>query len=194
MQIQVINFEVCKNHYVITRMIKTTSKNRIEYVPYHCYKQSFADGYILISVTRENELIDWCQINDIPLEKTVVISNQSLKQFLHWEGINLFDKSLGFEKLCQYLMIVREKSPEIDIFENRTIKSGKIRKEREMEDCIQLILKQNLGLSKQALILLFVKEKNPMQLDESKSMKNKVLQYYVKGISETYDYLIIQNK
>lgn len=193
MNIQVINFETCRDHYLITRMLKTTSNNQIEYVPSHFYKERSADCYILICKGEENTLLDWCQSNHVPLEKVIVLSNHPLNQFFTWVGINTFEKDIDFEKMCQWIMTIKEKNPEIDLFENRLLKTGKIRKDHDYELCLQSILKQNPDLGRNSEIFLFVKEKSLFLLNPPKNNKAPLKQYYIKGISETYDYLIVKD-
>lgn len=193
MNIQVVNFETCKDHYLITRMLKTTQKNQIEYAPSHCFKKKPADCYFLIAKMEEAQLSEWCQANAIPQEKTIVLSNHPLKRFTTWVGANLFDHDIDFEKLCQWLMTIREKSPEIPLFENRLIKAGKIRKDHDYETCAHAVLKQNPGMGKNTEILLFVKEKSPFRLNPPEQPSLAFRQYYLKGIAETYDYLTMQD-
>ena len=190
MNIQVINFETCKDHYQVTRMLKTTSHNQIEYTPAYCFKKKEADCYLLISKSEESQLLDWCKENNISSDKVIVLCNKFLNEMCSWTGINIFERDVDFEKICQWLMAVKEKSPQISLFHNCTMKVGKIRKDHDYEGCVQSIMKQNPGL-KDAEIFLFVKEKSPFEIVPSKTSRIQLNQYYLKGISDTYDYLIV---
>lgn len=194
MNIQVINFEVCKDHYLITKMVKTTSHNQIEYVPSYYYKKKLADCYLLINKQEENKIIDWCQCHEIPMEKTIVLTNRQLNQFIAWIGENVFEKDLDFEKVCQWLMTIKEKNPDLDLFINCTIRTGKIRKDHDYDTCLQSIMKQNPGLKKDCELFLFVKEKSYFMMNQPQDCTRVMQQYYLKGISETYDYMILNEK
>lgn len=190
MNIQVINFETCQDHYQITRMLKTTSQNEIEYMPFHCYERKEADCYLLISKADQNVLLSWCKAKQLDLSKVIVLTNQALSSFICWQGINLFDQDIDFEKICQWLMVIKEKSPEIDYFQSCVLKIGKIRKEHDYNTCVQAIMKQNPGMKK-GHVFLFVKEKSHFLLNVNQASTLKLNQYYLKGIAETYDYLIV---
>ncbi len=195
MNIQVINFEINKEHYVITRMLKTTKNNHIEYLPSHCYKKGKeVDCYILITRQKEHSLLDWCQLHDLPLEKCIIFNQYEMNQFIHWVGVNIFDKDVDFEKMCQFMMCIREENPEIDFFTNCQIRSGKIKKEHDYDLCVQSILKQNPNLPKDSMIFLFVKEKSNYLLPEPECKKINLYQYSIRGVSETYDYLLINER
>lgn len=190
MNIQVINFETCKDHYQITRMLKTTSQNEIEYMPFHCYKKKEADCYLLISKAEQNVILAWCKANQLELNKVIVLTNKIHDAFICWQGINFFDQDIDFEKICQWIMVIKEKSPNIDLFTNCVLKIGKIRKDHDYNVCVQAIMKQNPGM-KNGKVFLFVKEKSHFLLNANPTSSLNLNQYYLKGIAETYDYLVV---
>ncbi len=194
MNIHVINFETCKDHYLITRMLKTTAHNQIEYTPSHYYQKKAADCYFLITKMEENALLTWCHAKHLEPEKTIVLSNHPLKHWITWTAINLFDHDVDFEKICQWLMTIREKSPEFPLFVNRQIKAGKIRKDHDYEACAHAVLRQNPSMKKGSDIFLFVKEKTFFSLHAPAKPSLFFRQYYLKGIAETYDYLIVSKE
>ncbi len=190
MNIQIINFETNKDHYQVTRLLKTTANNQIEYMPFYCYEYKEVDCYLLIAKLEENKLIDWCSEHNVPLCKVIVLCNKPLESLYCWVGINVFDHDVDFEKVCQWLMLLKEKNNDLNLFENCALKVGKIKKEHDYERCVQMILKQNPSLKKSE-VCLFVKEKSPFEIHPNKNNKLQLKQYYIKGISETYDYLIV---
>lgn len=190
MNIQVINFEICKDHYQITRMLKTTSQNEIEYMPFHCYKKKEVDCYLLISKAEQDVILAWCKAQQLPLNKVIVLTNKMHDGLISWQGINLFDQDVDFEKICQWLMVIKEKSPNIDLFTSCVLKVGKIRKDHDYHACVHAIMKQNPGM-KNGHVFLFVKEKSHYLLNLSSASSLKLNQYYLKGIAETYDYLLV---
>ncbi len=192
MNIQVINFEVCKDHYLMTKMIKKTKQNCIEYYPVHCYNGKRADYYVIISKQNEDELLEWCSLFDIPLTQVVILSNKDYLKITTWKVINLIDKEICFEKICQWLMLIIENTSNISIVQSRVIKGGSIKKDRELATCLKLINNQQSSIKENEAVLLFIKEKNRMILPPIEQNKHKIYQYFIKGISEQYDYLVIK--
>lgn len=191
MNIQVINFEVCQDHYQITRMLKTTPNNQLEYLPYHLFVKKEADCYFLIGRLKDIDLLKWCQEAGLPSEKIIVLSDRIYPSLNSWEAPALFEKETDFEKICQWLMAIREKGTAMNFFQNWRIDFGKIRKEHSFDLCIKAVQKQYPGL-KNSRVFLFVKEKSHVVLPSENPNDLSAQQLFLKGIADTYDYLVFQ--
>ncbi len=192
MNIDIVNFEVCKEHYLMTKMVKKTQKNKIEYSPVYYYKKSNADCFILISKHLEEEITQWCIHNEVPLDKVIVLSNQEMKHLNAWVVLELIDKEIDFENICRLLMVIIENTTKIKLLENKIFKGGNIKKDRDLSNCLKSIINQNNKIDKDSKIVLFVKEKNKIELTSEEQLKHTVHQFYLKGVSEYYQYLIIK--
>ncbi len=185
--IQVVNFEVYKEHYLMTKMTKKTLELTIEYVPYHLYKKNHATYIICISNQEESELLKWVNDNKIDHDKVIVLSHHKHYLFKHWRAVNFLDKDVDYETLCRWLMVIVQKHGLSCLYQDYLLTSGVLKKGAD-EEKMSTRLKKYLDSDPSNIVCLFIKEKNRVLVQDEERM----YQYYLKGISDSYDYLIVK--